>query len=411
MEPEQIPQLIAQIALADPRIRREDPTERRAQIVMWAGILTDVPYDLAVRAAQDHYATSTWPILPAEIATRWQATVRDRMTRHNGTFEPTAHPDLDPDDVTGYITALRGERQAVVLGHTAPAPVKAITAGPAAEEAARRLQELGSYVPRHVDDLLDSHRPVKAARRAAITAGQPDALSVACDWCQAPAGEPCRSRRVDPNGATTNRRRSTPHPTRTEAAVPARVAEGDGGRAPGPWRHRRGVHRRPPALRASAPYTLTRPPTATAEPTDQSVSTTQETTMNQPLTEQQLDEIQAAVTAYQQHAPTGFACCTAHPVADAGAALLADVRRLRDRVADLEAWAHGCDGEGCVLPHSSWCEAAKKTAAENDGCTCPQPWKGHPQPHAGYCWLVSPPRDEVEQMRRALAERSEEAQR
>lgn len=218
MEPEQIPQLIAQIALADPRVRREDKTERRAQIIMWAGILTDVPYDYAVQAAQQHYATSTWPILPAEIATRWAATVRDRMNRHNGTFEPTEHPELDPDDVDAYITALRGERQAVILGHNPPAPVKAITAGPAAEEAEARLKALGSYVPRHVDELLDAHRPVKAARRAAIAAGQPDALSVSCDWCHAQAGEPCRSRRVDPRGATTNRRRRSPHPSRLEAA-------------------------------------------------------------------------------------------------------------------------------------------------------------------------------------------------
>jgi hypothetical protein len=219
MEPEQIPQLIAQIALADPRVRREDPTERRAQILMWAGILTDVPYDFAVHAAQQHYATSTWPILPAEIATRWQATVRDRMTRHSGTFEPTAHPELDPDDIDGYLAALRGERQAVISGHTNPAPIKAITAGPAAEEAARRLAELGSYIPRHVDELLDDHRPVKAARRAAIQAGQPDPLAVACDWCQAKPGEPCRSRRINPrDGATSNRSRRTPHPSRTEAA-------------------------------------------------------------------------------------------------------------------------------------------------------------------------------------------------
>jgi hypothetical protein len=92
-------------------------------------------------------------------------------------------------------------------------------------------------------------------------------------------------------------------------------------------------------------------------------------------------------------------------------ALLAEIERLTNRVAELEAYAHGCDGEGCVIPHSSWCEVAQKAAAENDGCTCPQPWKGHPQPHAGYCWLVSPPRNEIEEMRRALAKRSEEAVR
>lgn len=219
MEPEQIPQLIAQIALADPRVRREDKTERRAQIIMWAGILAEVPYDFALQAAQAHYANSTWPILPAEIATRWAAVVRDRMNRHNGTFEPTAHPELDPDDVDGYLAALRGERQAVIFGRLQPSNVKAITAGPAAAEAEARLKTLGSYVPRHVDELLDDHRPVKAGRRAALVAGQPDALSVACDWCNARPGEPCRSRRINPKGAATSqRRRTTVHPTRLDAA-------------------------------------------------------------------------------------------------------------------------------------------------------------------------------------------------
>lgn len=83
--------------------------------------------------------------------------------------------------------------------------------------------------------------------------------------------------------------------------------------------------------------------------------------------------------------------------------LVAEVRRLRDRVTELETYAHGCDAEGHVLPHSSWCEAAKKTAADNDGCTCGRPWADHPQPHAMHCWTVNPPRAEVEEMRRALA--------
>lgn len=92
-------------------------------------------------------------------------------------------------------------------------------------------------------------------------------------------------------------------------------------------------------------------------------------------------------------------------------ALVAELRRLRtelaaaqDRITELETYANGCDAEGCVLPHSSWCEAAKKTAAKNDGCTCGRPWKGHPQPHAMHCWTVNPPRNEVEEMRKRIAE-------
>lgn len=228
MEAEEVPQLIAQIALADPRVRREDKMERRAQIVMWAGILADVPFDFAVQAVQQHYAQSQWPIAPGDIASRWQATVRDRVNRDNGTFEPNDFPDLDPDDVIGYLAALRGQRQAVAKGFQPPSTVKAITAGAAADEVTERLKTLGSYVPRQVDEVLDSYRPVKAARRAALTAGEPDALSVSCDWCHADIGEPCRSRRVDPNGgATSNKRRSSPHPSRVDDAREAMTEGAD----------------------------------------------------------------------------------------------------------------------------------------------------------------------------------------
>lgn len=118
--------------------------------------------------------------------------------------------------------------------------------------------------------------------------------------------------------------------------------------------------------------------------------------MNQPLTDEQLAQIEAVV----RNAPligTDIDPATA-------AVLLAEVHRLRDHVAELETYALGCDAEGCTTPHSSWCERAKTAAAQNDGCTCPQPWKDSPQPHAGYCWLVSPPRDEIEQARKRIAE-------
>lgn len=222
MDAEEVPQLIAQIALADNRVRREDKMERRAQIVMWAGILADTPYDFALQAVHEHYSQSQWPIAPGDIASRWKNVVRDRVNRDNGTFEPNDHPGLDPDDVIGYLAALRGQRQAVAQGVRPPNTVKAITAGAAADEVTARLRTLGTYVPRQVDDALDAYRPLKEARRAALIAGQPDAFSVECDWCQAPVGEPCRSRRVDPKGgATSNRRRSTPHPSRVDDATTA----------------------------------------------------------------------------------------------------------------------------------------------------------------------------------------------
>ena len=125
--------------------------------------------------------------------------------------------------------------------------------------------------------------------------------------------------------------------------------------------------------------------------------------MTTPPTEQQLDEIETRAAHLHEYA------CQDDGEGDTLAGtdvplLLAEVHRLRDRVAELEAYAYGCDAEGCVLPHSSWCDAAKKTAAANEGCTCGKPWTGPPQPHALHCWPVNPPRAEVEEMRKRIAE-------
>ncbi|MCZ1006369.1 zinc finger domain-containing protein [Streptomyces lydicus] len=206
MNPEEVPQLIAQIALADPRVKRENEFERRAQVLMWAGILADVPYDYALQAAHEHYAQSVWPILPADIATRWTATVRDRMNRHT---DPT--PVTDPDDVAAWRSELLATRHAVATGQAAPAPLKELTAGPDAE-VQERLDRLGRYVPAGTSEELSPYRPVRAERERLARAGEPDPLDVRCDWCRAPAGEPCRQ------GKNLARRR-TPHPSRIDAAA------------------------------------------------------------------------------------------------------------------------------------------------------------------------------------------------
>ena len=82
----------------------------------------------------------------------------------------------------------------------------------------------------------------------------------------------------------------------------------------------------------------------------------------QPLTDQQYDEYETAVAAYQQHAPTGFACCSAHPAADAAAALLADNRRLRAQVAVFttlaERWEQMADHGDQAIGHFEGSAAA-----------------------------------------------------
>ncbi|MER6191804.1 zinc finger domain-containing protein [Streptomyces cyaneofuscatus] len=212
MDPEQIPQLIAQIALADPRVKRDDPKERRAQILMWAGILADVPYDYAVTAAHRHYAKSTWPILPADIATQWAATVRDRMQRD---VDPA--PPVDPDDEAAYREQLAAHRRAVATGQQPPVEHKALTSGPAAAEAERRIAAFGRYIPPSVDDVLAAYRPRRAARIATIREGRPDALAVPCpvETCRAAVGAAC----TRPGKGQTRHRLAAPHPFRVDAAA------------------------------------------------------------------------------------------------------------------------------------------------------------------------------------------------
>lgn len=220
MTPDRIPELIARIALADPRVQREDEVEQTAQIDMWAGILADVPYDFALQAAHAHYSKSTWPIMPADIASRWAAGVADRLGRHIGTFEPTAHPELHPDDEAGYRAALAAERRAVATGQQPPNELKAITAGPAAAEVQARLDQLGTYMPPAVRDALAAHRPVRAERERLATLGEPDPLNVSCSWCKAAVDEPCRDLRTNPKDhAVRSARRRTPHPSRVDAAA------------------------------------------------------------------------------------------------------------------------------------------------------------------------------------------------
>ncbi|MGW8703293.1 hypothetical protein ACWGOK_41380, partial [Streptomyces eurythermus] len=62
--------------------------------------------------------------------------------------------------------------------------------------------------------------------------------------------------------------------------------------------------------------------------------------MTQPLTDQQLNDYETAITSYQQHSDLGFACCSAHPAADAAAVLFAEVRRLRAELAAERAPFH-----------------------------------------------------------------------
>lgn len=186
MDMQQTIRLLGEISLIDDRAVRTDETEQLAQVRMWAAILRAVPYEFAGEAVGAHYAESAYPVLPKDIAARWRVEARSRMARHTDTFEPTAHPDVDPDDVTGFQAALRDDRAAVVRGVEAPAPVLALLSG-----IGRRVgDEPGEIVSAPAgEEYLAAKARVVAVERPA----DPPARAVRCTACGADAGKPCKT--------------------------------------------------------------------------------------------------------------------------------------------------------------------------------------------------------------------------
>lgn len=121
--------LLDQIALIDDRVVKTNETEQEAQLTLWASILVGVPYNFAGIAVGQHYAESAWPIMPKDIAARWRKVSSDRLGRQLGTFEPTEHPHVDPDDIKGYQVALRLQRHAVRTGCDRPLELRELIAG------------------------------------------------------------------------------------------------------------------------------------------------------------------------------------------------------------------------------------------------------------------------------------------
>ncbi|WP_052397238.1 hypothetical protein [Streptomyces sp. NRRL F-5123] len=134
----------------------------------------------------------------------------ERLT--NYTYVPP-EGDQDPQ----YLHRLRGQIADVASG-AVPAPTTplAITGGPHPDVTAR-LAAIGRYIPDHVRQELAPHRPAAAAREAAIRTGSADYLAVDCPWCKARSGQQCQ--RGGRPGAS--RARTTPHPSRVEAAEAA----------------------------------------------------------------------------------------------------------------------------------------------------------------------------------------------
>ncbi|MFI5993139.1 cell surface glycoprotein [Streptomyces sp. NPDC051362] len=216
MTPREVAALLAYVVRLDPRLTLDDPQAAADRLTQWADLLSDVPAQAhgwdAARVARDHIARSPYRIQPSDVSRPWHTHKADQLGRHVGTFEPTAHPHLDPDDVKGYRRALAAERHAIATGQQAPTTHRAITAGPAAAEVERRLAELGTYMPRTVAQALADYRPRRAEREELATVGRTDPLNVPCphEHCRAAKGDPCRNIHRVP--------REKAHPSRIDAA-------------------------------------------------------------------------------------------------------------------------------------------------------------------------------------------------
>ncbi|MER8084257.1 hypothetical protein ACIO6T_19065 [Streptomyces sp. NPDC087532] len=226
MDRREIAALLAYIGRLDPRTIRTDQGEARDQLAQWHELLGDVPmatlhgWDVRV-AARQHIRVSPYQVLPADIARPWESYRRDRLGRHT---DPT--PSVDPDDQAAWTAELVGNRRAVATGSAQPAQYRALTNGRIDPALEARLREVGSCIPSEARAALAPYRPARAAREAAVAQGQPDTLGVRCDWCQAQVGEPCRRRRIGPDGgARGTAPRATPHPCRLDLAASRQAQE------------------------------------------------------------------------------------------------------------------------------------------------------------------------------------------
>ncbi|MFE2938507.1 hypothetical protein ACFXP3_16850 [Streptomyces sp. NPDC059096] len=228
MDRREIAALLAYIGRLDPRTIRTDQGEASDQIAQWHVLLGDVPpatpygWDARI-AAHQHIRTSPYPILPADIARPWDSYRRERLARHT---DPT--PLSDPDDQIAWTAELVGTRRAVATGSVQPREDRAITSGRGRidPELKARLKEVGSCIPPAARAALRPFRPARAAREAAVAQGRPDAFAVPCEWCKAPVGMPCRSRRIGPDdGTRATTPRATPHPGRLDLATTQQAQE------------------------------------------------------------------------------------------------------------------------------------------------------------------------------------------
>ncbi|KAB8162944.1 hypothetical protein FH609_004250 [Streptomyces sp. 3MP-14] len=151
---------------------------------VWHAALGDLDYRDCMAAAADLIRTQQW-VKIADIRKRVGERRSQAAADYVGPGLSAEIPDADPDDVAGYLAALRAGRQRAASGLERPRPVAALVAG------------VGRAVP--------------APRR------EPGPMSIPCPRCTAPMGRGCRLPSGRPRGAGPHRERAQAARQRWEA--------------------------------------------------------------------------------------------------------------------------------------------------------------------------------------------------
>lgn len=117
MKPSQVAELLARIASFDRR------TTGETDVLAWHAAIGDLDYGDCEQAVISYFQDSREWLMPVDIRQRVKAMRKDRLNRL-----VTGAPDANPDDVNGYLTALRAGR---FRPYVEPETVTPITLGPA----------------------------------------------------------------------------------------------------------------------------------------------------------------------------------------------------------------------------------------------------------------------------------------
>jgi len=131
-----------------------------ADAMAWGSVLGNISLEHAQEAVRRHYRTSSERAMPAHIVAGVQKILEEVSGVPIGPGLSSEVPDADPDDVRGYMGALRAGKTVSLPG------------------AWRAQLESGVQT---------------VGRKTALPMREASPIFASCSFCQAPVGMPCRS--------------------------------------------------------------------------------------------------------------------------------------------------------------------------------------------------------------------------